>query len=92
MESINNRIKKLREKKGITAAEMAKAIGVPASTYREWEYGRSIRGEPYLKIAAVLNISLYELFTGIAPTGISQKLTEIENIVKELRLQLKDSA
>lgn len=89
MNSINQRIKFLRQARGLTAVEMAKAIGIPASTYREWEYGRAIRGEPYLKIASVLNISLYELFTGNPPSSIDEKILQIEALLKELRLQLK---
>jgi transcriptional regulator with XRE-family HTH domain len=42
--------------------ETAKLIGVPETTYREWEYGRAIRGEPYLKIARAFGISVEELF------------------------------
>lgn len=40
----------------------AKRIGVPESTYREWEYGRSIRGSLYPKIAEAFEIQLEELF------------------------------
>lgn len=42
--------------------EASKLIGVPESTYRDWEYGREIRGEPYLQIAKAFGITLDELF------------------------------
>ncbi len=41
---------------------MAEELGVSLSTYRAWEYGRKIMGEPYLKIASILGIGLNELF------------------------------
>ncbi|MBK8202439.1 MAG: helix-turn-helix transcriptional regulator [Bdellovibrionales bacterium] len=41
--------------------EAARRIGVPESTYREWEYGRKIRGEPYLQIAKTFGVSIEEL-------------------------------
>jgi len=91
-ESINNRIKRLREAKGFTAIEMAKAIGVPASTYREWEYGRAIRGEPYIKIAEILNISLYELLTGKKQLSLDEKISQIERLLHELRLLMNSNA
>lgn len=83
------RLKRIREKRGITPLQMAKAIGVPVSTYREWEYGRAIRGEPYLRIAEVLNVSLYELFTGLTPASADEKIFQIECLLKEIRLLLK---
>ena len=42
--------------------EAAHRTGVPETTYREWEYGRQIRGEPYRKIAEAFNISVGMLF------------------------------
>jgi transcriptional regulator with XRE-family HTH domain len=90
MEPIGERLKRLREKKGLSAIDVAKAINVPPSTYREWEYGRTIRGEPYLKLANVLDVSLYELMTG-APPSIDyniEMLVQIEKLVKEIRVSL----
>ena len=58
----NKRLKKLREEKGITPKAMAEKLEVSVSTYRDWEYGRKITGEPYVKISEVLNIGLGELF------------------------------
>ena len=55
-------LKKLREKRGLSISECAKVLSVSPSTFRDWEYGRSISGEPYLKLAELFNISLSELF------------------------------
>jgi len=42
---------------------VAERAGISASTYRYWEYGKKIKGEPYIELALALNVSLTELFT-----------------------------
>jgi transcriptional regulator with XRE-family HTH domain len=59
--SLSKKLRQLREDRSLTILQCAKAVGVSPSTYRDWEYGRSISGEPYLKIAEVLGVSLSEL-------------------------------
>ena len=90
MESFGTRLKRLRMGQGLSVAEISRKIGVPASTYREWEYGRSIKGEPYLALSTALNVSLYELFTGTKPdpTAILQAAERIENEVRNLQRSL----
>jgi len=44
--------------------EVALQAGVPPSTYKEWEYGRAIQGEPYQSLANVLGLPLTELLNG----------------------------
>lgn len=70
---------------------MANAVGVPVTTYREWEYGRAINGEPYAKIAEVLEVSIAELLTGRAPskTSILKHLALIEEHLQGLRIELE---
>jgi transcriptional regulator with XRE-family HTH domain len=63
MEAICKKLKKFREGRHLSMREAAKLIGVPETTYREWEYGRAIRGEPYLKIAEAFGVSVEELFS-----------------------------
>lgn len=60
MGSISKKLKRLRQshKPPLTMKQAAKLIGVPETTYREWEYGRAIRGEPYLQIAKAYGVSL----------------------------------
>lgn len=82
-ESIAIKLKKLRELHQLTIRETAKKIGVPESTYREWEYGRSIRGEPYLKIAKAFNISLDELL-GSPKSSQEAFDKELDKIVDEM--------
>lgn len=33
---------------------------VPVTAYREWEYGRPVQGEPYARLAEVLDVSVSE--------------------------------
>lgn len=84
---MGSRIKKLREKKGLTQKTVADFIGVSPSTYRDWEYGKSIQGEPYLALAEIFEISIGELLTGKASSRVElfQALAKIEEDVKSLR-------
>lgn len=63
-ETFGQRLKRLRLQAELGIGEAAKAIGVSPSTYREWEYGRAIRGEPYAKIALAFDVTLSELLLG----------------------------
>ena len=68
--------------------EMARRVGVPETTYREWEVGRAIQGEPYVRMSEALGVSLSELLTGQRPDQ-ARLLVEIENMEEGLR-QLKN--
>ena len=87
METLSNRLKKLRSEKNFSINEVAKKIGVSPSTYRTWENGAEIRGEPYLKIANVFEISLSELITG-EQNNLEAHLNEIERIIGHIRVNL----
>lgn len=58
MEGFGRKIRKLRLERRISMREAARRIGVAETTYREWEYGRKIRGEPYRRIALTFGVSL----------------------------------
>jgi transcriptional regulator with XRE-family HTH domain len=90
MENFHARLKRLRERRGLTMKEMAKAVGVPESTYREWEYGRAIQGEPYIAIASVLEVTLQELLSGKKPNRVKvlEKIDQIEGHLRELRTEV----
>lgn len=62
--SLGARLQNLRNQQNLTATEVAQAVGVSVSTYREWENGRAIRGEPYVELAKIFQVSLLELLTG----------------------------
>lgn len=87
METLSERLKKLRNEKNFSINEVAKKIGVSPSTYRTWENGAEIRGEPYPKIAQVFNISVNELITG-EKKDIEKYLIEMENIIHVIRSQV----
>lgn len=71
--------------------KVAKALEVPESTYREWEYGRAIQGEPYLEIAALLEVTLHELLSGKKPgrANVLEKIEQIESSLRELKAEVE---
>lgn len=83
----------MRTDKGLTLREVAHRLNVPVSTYRDWEYGKALRGEPYEKLCEVFEISLDELLTGrvkekrdlLGPLLAAQKSLELAiKVVKTL--------
>ncbi|MBX2994119.1 MAG: helix-turn-helix transcriptional regulator [Bdellovibrionaceae bacterium] len=78
MEGFGRKLKKLRLERRISMREAARRIGVPETTYREWEYGRKILGEPYQKIATAFGVSLERLL------GESQEEVSIENRIHRI--------
>lgn len=91
MSEIGTRMKKRRLEKGLSLKQISLRAGVPVSTYREWEYGRKIIGEPYLQLSLALEMSLFELITGRKPQkrGILAKLDEINLICRDLKESLE---
>lgn len=86
--NIGEKIKARREDLNLKVKDIAQEIGVAESTYRDWENGRQIQGEPYTKISAALDISLGELF-GLSESKNSEKIKEeieiIESSVKKIK-------
>ena len=91
METIGERMKKIRLQKRLSVSDVAMSAQIPISTYREWENGRQIKGEPYEKIAAALNVSLNELITGKSPKAadVLNKIQILEKVCLELRKDLE---
>ncbi len=90
MESIGKRMKKLRLQREISIEDMARSVGCAPSTFRDWENGRAIQGEPYLKIATTLEVSLKELLTGEHSSAKKAllELTDIRNSLLKLEHEL----
>lgn len=67
--------------------ETAKLISVPETTYREWEYGRAARGEPYLKIAESFGVSLDDLLDprNCTPKTLEQDIDRLIYSLSELK-------
>lgn len=84
---LGNRLRALRTSQSLSISEVAKATGVAESTYRDWEYGRQIMGEPYEKLAKVFNTSLSFLMTGESHE-FATDLERIERIVRNLKTKL----
>lgn len=89
METLSVRLKRLRVTNGLAVKEVAEKIGVPLTTYREWENGRKILGEPYIDLANIFGVSVYELIAGEQKSSAELRIS-FEIIEKEL-LNLKQS-
>ncbi len=90
-QTLGERLKQLRKKSDLTTADVAKICQVAESTYREWEYGREIRGaKAYTMLASAFKVSLAELIMGEKGTfsSIEDDLKGIEEILKMIRLKL----
>ena len=86
--SLGERLRYLRTQRNLSISEVARYVGVSVSTYREWEYGRGIKGEPYLKLAILFDVNLTYLLTG-KDSEVFEQLEEIEKIVRNIRLFLR---
>jgi transcriptional regulator with XRE-family HTH domain len=82
------RLKKLRTDKGLTIRDVAAAIKVPISTYRDWEYGKAIRGEPYQNLAELFEVTLDELLIGY-PREKPEFLSHLLEAQKSLELAIR---
>lgn len=82
--NLGERIKKAREDKKLTVSHVARKIGVSQSTYRDWEYGREIKGEPYIKIAEALGVSLTYVL-GVSKTETEDTIKEIGELIEKLQ-------
>ena len=92
-EPLHRRLKRLRSARGLTMKALSARVGIPMTTYREWEYGRSIRGEPYEKLARAFGIGLTELMTGSRPSG-SEMLAIVRGLeaeISRLRRSIEES-
>jgi transcriptional regulator with XRE-family HTH domain len=68
-EDMGERLKRLRERAGLTQPQMAEAAGVPVSTLRQWEQGRRLPSlEGFIALADGLGVTLDEL-AGRGPRG-----------------------
>lgn len=87
MDTFAKRLKELRLKAGLSQKQVAERAGISSSTYRDWECGKKIKGEPYVELALALNVSITELFTEkkLVASKVQQNLREIECLVKSIR-------
>ncbi|MBK8201501.1 MAG: helix-turn-helix transcriptional regulator [Bdellovibrionales bacterium] len=84
-ERLGDRLRRLRLDRDLSIEEVARGLGISSSTYREWENGRAIRGEPYVKMRDFFQVSLEELMTG--KKGDQEKiLGEIDTIERHINV------
>lgn len=76
VQEIASRIAYLREAVGLTAEEVAKAIGIPLDTYCKYEIGYTdIPISVIYSAAAVLGVDATELLSGVAPRMAKYSIT-----------------
>lgn len=88
----DNRLKEIREARGITQEALAAALGVSYSTIQKWEHGnREFSGKWLKELASYLDCSVDEILN-ISPTSFVQTSFNIGQM-KALRLydSLNDS-
>lgn len=78
-DSLGKKLNTRRAELGLSVKKVAEDIGVSESTYRDWENGRKISGEPYERIAKALNMPILKLIT-----DQDMRVTEIEEEIKKL--------
>lgn len=88
MDSFNHRLKKLRTRCKFSQREAARLIGVKESTYRAWEYGNSIQGEPYPQIAKAFGVTLDELFGLSKEESVHEQLDKIVTITQSIKSKI----
>ncbi len=89
METMNEKIKRLRKQKGLSQVEVAKAAGITQSSYASIEKGdtKSITIEVGKGFAKALGMAFNELFD---IESDSQKIDDLNNQIKELNEKHKN--
>ncbi|MFN8344041.1 MAG: helix-turn-helix transcriptional regulator [Spirosomataceae bacterium] len=92
MDSITERIRKIREEKGISKAKMSDALEIDPSNYNRYEkQGKDWTVSQIQKIAVALGITVIELLTGEGQkVEESEKVKALEKRVEELEQSLKE--
>lgn len=90
---ISKRICELRKKSGLSIRAAAEGISVSESTYRSWEYGSAIRGEPYEAIAKLYGVSLTYLLSGDdqAVERLVTRVLKVQDELKKLQTEIEMS-
>lgn len=95
METMNEKIKRIRKSKGLSQNDVASHIGITQPSFASIESGRtkSISIDLGEKIAKMLDVSFNDLF-GIRDSqnniSLSNKIEQLEKRISELESQLED--
>jgi transcriptional regulator with XRE-family HTH domain len=87
---MGRRLRVMRLDRGLSIETVAIQIGVAPSTYREWENGRAVSGNPYAKISQALGVGVYQIL-GIQDESKYQLLAcviELEKSIQNLKRHL----
>ncbi|MEN0058503.1 MAG: helix-turn-helix transcriptional regulator [Bdellovibrio sp.] len=86
------RLAQLRKERQWTQKQVAEALGIPHSTYKEWEYGRKIQGEGiYVRMADLFGISLRSLLIGAQTQPPQRDFAErLQQVIREIESIKKD--
>ena len=92
MKMVAERIKNLREQKGLTQTQLAKQLGITRSSVNAWEMGISIPSTQYIvELSQIFKVSTDYLLgvdtsATVSVAGLSQKDVQlIHTIVSHLR-------
>ena len=92
---VSDRIRLLRERRGLTQSELAKQLGITRSSVNAWEQGISVPSTQYIvELAAILKISTdyllgVESTASINVSGLTDEDIELAHSLIE-RLRKKD--
>ena len=82
-ERLSNRLKTLREKRGLTQVDIASKVGIGVSAYRSYELNmRRIPVDVLARVAALYNISMDEMLGNSAQPDASTNIIH-GNFTKE---------
>lgn len=84
---LGKRLKAARLERNFSIEEVALRLGVSPSTYREWENGRAITGNPYSQLSSVLGVGVYHIL-GIEDKSKDELFTclnELEKCIQRLK-------
>lgn len=89
-EPFASRLRRLRLEKKLSIKNVAQALGIPPTTYREWENGRKIVGEPYIDLSKLFGISVHELISGekVTESDAFESLDIIQTELNKLKHNL----
>jgi transcriptional regulator with XRE-family HTH domain len=83
---LSSNLRVMRIGRRLTMKRIAALIGVPVSTYRDWEYGSKIPAEQLQNIAKILEIPISELFGEEIDPNKKKLLALLEEALQLVRI------
>ena len=85
------KLKHLRVRADLSIEDVAKAVQIAPTTYREWENGRAITGLPYKTLARAFGVTVAHLFDEggrLKSVDIMEAVSDIDEAVKRIKALL----